>query len=309
MNPAPISSVGVGALSLALKKGQVNLHLGPFVIALQSPRVEVARHLSDLYRDVPATLGARELSDYSLKVDAPNLLRRFIRPHIVPDPGFQFPAAPLPVPMAALALEMGMNLCVALQCFRYVIFHAGVVARGDQAVLLAAQSGGGKSTLTAALMEQGFRLMSDEFGILSTDKALLHAYPRPVSLKNESIDIVRDFAGTDSVSQRLQDTPKGDIAYRRARADDISAMSQPAKASLVLFPRFQPGSAASATQIEVAEAAMSLIASSPNYDVIGETAFQALVQMLDGARCFELTYGNTADSIQLVEGLLSEART
>lgn len=287
----------------------MNLHLGPFVFALQSPSEEVADHLYDLYRDVPATLGVTELSDYSLKVDAPNLLRRYIRPHIVPDPGFHFPAAPLPVPMAPLALEMGMNLCVALQCFRYVIFHAGVVARGDKAVLLAAQSGGGKSTLTAALMDEGFRLMSDEFGILSTEGALLHAYPRPVSLKNESIDIVSDFAGADAVSQRLKDTPKGDIAYRRARADDVAAMAQPAKASLILFPRFQPGSAPSAKRIEVAEGAMSLIASSPNYDVIGETAFQALAQMLDGARCYELTYDNTADSIQLVEDLLSEAGT
>lgn len=306
MTASKLSSFDRSALSQALRKGQVNLHLGPFVIALQSPRSEVVHHLHDLYRDVPATLGIAELTDYSLKVDAPNWLRRYIRPHILPDPGFHFPAAPLPVPMAPLALEMGMNLCVALQCFRYVIFHAGVVARGDQAILLAAQSGGGKSTLTAALMEQGFRLMSDEFGILSTEEALLNAYPRPVSLKNESIDIVSDFAGTDALSQRLKDTPKGDIAYRRARASDISAMAQPAKASLILFPRFQPGAVRNATRVETAEAAMSLIASSPNYDVIGEPAFLALVKLLDGARCFELTYDNTADSIQLVEDLLSE---
>lgn len=305
MTLAAVSSFSRSSLADALRAGKLNLHLGPFVIALKSPRPEAVDHLVDQYRDVPATVGVTELVDFTLKVDAPNLLRRYIRPHIVPDPGFHFPAAPLPVPMASLALEMGMNLCVALQCFRYVIFHAGVVARGDRAVLLAAQSGGGKSTLTAALMEEGYRLLSDEFGILATEDARLHAYPRPVSLKNESIDVVTAFAGEEAVGKKLSGTPKGEIAYRRPRSSDIAAMGEPASASLVLFPRFLPGATPSVNRIEPAEAAMSLIASSPNYDVIGEPAYHALTKLLDAARCFELVYDNTADSVQMVENLLA----
>ncbi len=44
--------------------------------------------------------------------------------------------------------------------------HAASVARGDSAVLLAASSGTGKSTLSAALEHDGWSLLSDDISIL-----------------------------------------------------------------------------------------------------------------------------------------------
>lgn len=288
----------------ALSEGRLSLKLGPFITRLNTRDGLAQRFILDMYREAKVEIGDELLCDFAMTVRPPNLYRRFFRKQVVPDPGFNFPAVPLPADLSPLALEMGLNLNVALQCFRFAIFHAGVVAKGKEALVISAKSGGGKSTLTAALMEEGFRLLSDEFAILDTDDARLKAYPRPVSLKNQSIEVVKAFAGSESLSETFTDTPKGDIAYRRIRASDIAAADQSASAKVILFPEFVWGTAPQVTQIDLADAAMQLIASSPNYQVIGECAFTALMTMLKGARAFEIKYGNTEDSLKIVHDLL-----
>ncbi|WP_262691507.1 HprK-related kinase A [Kordiimonas aestuarii] len=306
MTAVRVGTLATRRVGAALAAGRLNLHLGPFSTALQSHSAKVTRYFCDLYRDCLVTLNEDEIVDYTLRVGAPNLLRRFVRPQIVPDPGFHFPALPLPAHMAPLALEMGMNLTAALQCFRFVMFHAGVVAKNDNAVMIAAHSGGGKSTLTAAMMEAGYRLLSDEFAILHRSRPVLQPYPRPVSLKNASIDVVQAFAGNDAVSTRLEGTPKGTIAYRRARRADVEAMNQVAVPKLLIFPHFTDGRQPGVTQVEPADAAMRLVAGSPNYQVVGEAAFESTMAMFDSLACYEISYGNTEDSVRLVEDLFQE---
>ncbi|WP_417451695.1 HprK-related kinase A [Kordiimonas sp.] len=307
MTADKLATVGMAQARQALARGRLNLHLGPFVTALQSRGAVLFDYFQDMYRDCPVTIGSDALVDYSLRVGAPNVVRRYFRPQVVPDPGFHFPAMPLPSHMAPLALEMGMNLSAALQCFRFVIFHAGVVAKGDEAVLVAAHSGGGKSTLTAALMENGYRLLSDEFAVLRRSEPKLQPYPRPVSLKNASIDVVRELAGPGEISMRMDGTPKGAVAYRRARASDIEAMNKTATPRLLVFPRYVERSPAEVKKIEAGDAAMRLVAGSPNYQVTGRAGFESTMAMMDRLTSYEITYGNTEDSVRLVNELYSEA--
>ena len=291
----------------ALRAGEMRLHLGPFVTALKTSNRSVTDYFLDIYRDCPVSIGEGELADYYLNVGAPNLLRRFVRRQVLPDPGFHFPTLPLPVHMGPLALEMGMNLSAALQCFRFIMFHAGVVEKGGNAVMIAAHSGGGKSTLTAAMMEAGYRLLSDEFAVLRRDRTALMPYPRPVSLKNASVDVVRQMAGPDAMSAVLTGTPKGTIAYRRARATDIDLMHEEAVPKLLIFPKYIEGEKPELKAVEPADAAMRLIAGSPNYQVLAGAAFDSTMAMMRGLKCFEISYGNTADSVALVEDLFAEA--
>ncbi len=303
MSAQPLSSFPRPDVIRALTSGALTLDLGPFLTRIKLSDTRSVSFFLDMYAACSVILDETVLSDFSLCLRPPNSFRKFFRRQIVPDPGFQFPAAPLPVQMAPLALEMGLNLSVALQCFRYAIFHAGVVAYGEDALMISAKSGGGKSTLTAALMEEGWRLLSDEFAILDLDTSCLKAYPRPVSLKNASIDVVRGFAGRDQVSETLHDTPKGSIAYRRPRASDIAAMDKSVKPRLIIFPTFVERGVAESREIDLADAAMQLIASSPNYQVIGEAAFTGLMTMLEGMKAYEIEYGSTEDSLALVREL------
>lgn len=302
-----LRDVPFGELHQSIVAGTLEMKLGPFTTQISSYAKELTHFLYDTYRDVPVRTMLGDVTDLIIRVRAPNRLRRYIRPQLIPDPGFQVPAVPLPTSMAALAFEMGVNLSVALKCCRFLMLHAGVVANDKGGIIMCADSGSGKSTLTAALMEKNYRLFSDEFGIVGLDQPCLHAYPRPVSLKNESINVVRNMAGPDWISPTLKNTPKGSIAYRRPRPEDIALSDKTAPVKLVFFPVFTQGERASARRMAKSETMMKLISSSINYHLLGKPGFDALCHIVSGADAYELRYGNTNDSVLMAQDLAAKA--
>ncbi|MBO6503771.1 MAG: HprK-related kinase A [Kordiimonadaceae bacterium] len=293
-------------LNRALKRGSFTLRLGPFSHLIKGPARHLLPHLIGMYPECQASLDPDDVTEIMLRLKAPNVFRRFIRPQISPDPGFHVPAVPLPESMAPLGFEMGLNLSVALKTCRFVTIHAGVVAKNGSAIMMSAASGGGKSTLAAALHSEGYSLFSDEFALLDLDSADVRAYPRPISLKQQSIPIVRELLGADRVSDVISDTPKGDIAYARVAAESLAENNASAPVKLILFPNFQAGAQPLARRLNPAEAIMRLVAASTNYSLLGEPAYKAIVSMVKAAQTFEITYGTTEQSVQLVEQLAGE---
>ncbi len=282
-----------------LGQGRLVLSIGDFSARLKSSCASVGVHLHDVYRDYRFVKFDHQLHDQFLDVRPPNLLRDLMKKQIIPDPGFQFPAVPLPASMGALAFEMGLNISVALKTYNRLILHAGAVANDKGGVIISAASGGGKSTLTALLMQEGFRLLSDEFGIIELNDHTLLPYPRPVSLKNASIDVIREVAGDEWISAVIKDGPKGDIAYRRARSDDIARAYETAVPRLIIFPKFEKGAVAAISKVASADTVMRLIASSTNYQIIGKDAFRAVNHIAKQAQAYEVTYGSSADALSL----------
>lgn len=287
----------------ALDAGTLEMPLGPFSARIKGCEPSLIDFLYDTYRDVPVGTSLSDVTDIAINIRPPSVFRKYVRRQVIPDPGFQVPAVPLPSQMSPLAFEMGVNLVVALKCCRLVTFHAGVVANDKGAILVSAGSGGGKSTLVSALMLEGYRLFSDEFALLGMEKPLLSSYPRPVSLKNESIDIVRELTGDEWISPVLSGTPKGKIAYRRARQDDIANVDGDAKTKLILFPSFNTSGEHYASRISSSEAMMRLIPSSTNYHLLGEAAYLSLSKMVEGAEAYEISYGSTEESLTIVRDL------
>ena len=61
--------------------------------------------------------------------------------------------------------------------------HAGCIVRDGRAVLLAAASGVGKSTVTLALAMRGWSLLSDDWTFVGQDRQCLRAWAHADSLK------------------------------------------------------------------------------------------------------------------------------
>lgn len=287
----------------ALERGSLTLSLGPFSHLLSGWSSFLQEYLADVYQDYRFHHTPPDVTEIILNLGAPNVFRRYVRRQVVPDPGFEVPAVPLPLSMAPLAFEMGLNLSVALKCCRFVTVHAGVVADKDGAIVMSASSGAGKSTLTAALMQEGYRLFSDEFALIDLDDAQIHPYPRPISLKQQSIDVVKDLVGAERLSPVISGTPKGDIAYCRPSRNDLEADQRKIPVKLLLFPNFEQGARPLARQLNPAEAIMRLIPASTNYSLLGEPAYRAVVALARQARAYEITYGTTQQSLNLIADL------
>lgn len=69
------------------------------------------------------------------------------------------------------------------QVSAFAVLHAGAVAHAGRAWLLAGPSGAGKTTLTLALLERGFPLLSDDFAPLELSSGLVHPFPKSLGVR------------------------------------------------------------------------------------------------------------------------------
>jgi hypothetical protein len=88
-------------------------------------------------------------------------------------------------PQVEAAVLAELN-AVALDRYRGLAVHAGVVARPDRVVAFPGVSGAGKSTTTAACLRSGFAYVSDEALCLDPSDGSVVAYPRPIALSRRS---------------------------------------------------------------------------------------------------------------------------
>ncbi|MGN7161654.1 HprK-related kinase A [Sphingomonas sp. SAFR-052] len=278
------------------------LRIGPVGFRIGSDWRGPIAALGDLYRDYP---GPEEgIVDFNVRLFAARPWRRFVRPSVTIGGDYMLPdALPLPLAQGLLAAEMGMNLQMALAQRRYLLLHASAVERDGRALLMSGVSGAGKSTLAALLMMRGWRLMGDEFALIDPASGLVHAFPRLVSLKNESVAVLQRAVPDARFGPLLAGTPKGDIRHLVPDATAIAAMDRPAVPALLLFPTFGPAEAV--REVGAAETFVRLTQASTNYIALGERGFTALGRLVREVPVRAIDYADTDSGIALVQRLWS----
>ena len=202
-------------------------------------------------------------------------------------------------------MEWGLNWCVASRAHRFLLLHAGVVERDGHAVVLPALPGSGKSTLTAALANRGFRLLSDEFGAVDLQRSRLVPMVRPIALKNESIELIRRFAPGARLGPSFPRTRKGTVAHLAPDRNSVDRRSEPANPALIVFPKFDTGADLSVETVPKARAFVRLVANSFNYELLGAPAFAAAGRLVDQSDCLALRYSRLDEAIAAIEGALA----
>lgn len=273
------------------------VQVGPVAFRIGSAWAAPIARLADLYREYPVP---DRIADFTVRLEPPQPWRRWLRPQVAVGGDFTFPGAlPLPLRHGLLAAEMAMNLQVALGHRRHLLLHAAVAERDGRAVVMTGESGAGKSTLAAALSMRGWRFLGDEFALIGPDDGLLYPFPRPVSLKNDSIAAVRAMLPNARFGPELADTPKGTIRHLVPAADAIARMGEPATPALIVFPRF--GHAAAIRPVAPPEAFMRLTEASTNYVALGEAGFAALTRLVAATPAVAIDYPDGATGIDAVE--------
>ena len=279
------------------------LRVGPVGFRIGSDWAEPLAAIDRLYHGYPEPAGG--LCDFTVRLAAERPWRRWIRPSVAIRGDYTLPdAAPLALAHGLLAAELGMNLQMALGQRRYLLLHAATVERNGRALMMTGESGAGKSTLAALLGERGWRLMGDEFALVEPASGLVHPFPRAISLKNASIDVVTSELDASRFGPLLAGTPKGTIRHLRPNDAAVAAMDQTASPALLLFPRF--GFEAAARDVGAVEVFVRLTQASTNYVAMGEAGFKALTSLVSNVPAQAIDYGNAAEAIMLVERLWQE---
>ncbi len=272
---------------------ELRLHVGPVRFRIGSQWAQPLDHMRRLYADFPN--GDDGPPDFTVRLEAPRLMRRFIRPQVAIAGDFMLPdALPLPLAHGLLAAEMAMNLQVALGWRRHLLLHASVVERDGRALIMTGLSGSGKSTLSAMLGENGWRFMGDEFALIDPDSGMAVPFPRLVSLKNAAIDAMQARLPEHRFGPVLADTPKGMIRHLMPPQDAVKRMGEGALPALMLFPRY--GFDPELRAVGKPEAFVRLTQASTNYVSMGEAGFAALSGLIDRVPVLAMDF-NDGDAV------------
>ncbi len=295
----------LGGLSQAELLNRLNgdglrLRTGPLVFSIQSSLPQVHAGLRALYAE-HLLASADDFVDFHVSVDPARGLRRWFRPQLYFRIDGSNPFTPLPGHQGLPMLEWGMNWCVTGLCHQYLVLHAAVLERDGRALVMPAPSGSGKSTLCAALIFNGWRLLSDELALIDLRSGQLVPMPRPVSLKNASIEVMLGFAADRlRFGSVVADTTKGRVAHFAPPADAVRRESVHAAPGCILLPRYSAGAATTLTSLSRGWTMMRLIENAFNYNVQGEAGFEVLGDLVSRSRCAEIRYSDLADAVERV---------
>jgi hypothetical protein len=179
---------------------------------------------------------------------------------------------------------------------RYVTLHAAAVARGEDLVLLAGESGAGKTTLTLALLGDGWAYLTDDLAPIAVDTALVHPFPKPLGVK--------DLATWSAIADAFGDMaalgpPTGSFLVPPTRWE---VATEPMAPRALLFPKFVAGAP---LEVERLSAAKAAAISSAYLRRLDPSTVALLNRVCSAARCVRLSYGSTRAALGAIEDVLN----
>jgi HprK-related kinase A len=196
-----------------------------------------------------------------------------------------------------------MNWCVSTQIHTYLIIHSAVVEKNGYAAVLPAPPGSGKSTLCASLVQEGWRLLSDELTLINLSTSEAVPLPRPIGLKNQSIDIIKQRYPNAVFGVLSTDTLKGSVCHLKPSTESVKMQFNECPVGWIIFPKFKADASTELREIPKGQAFMEIANNAFNYSVLGVDGFEVLKKVVDRADCFSFKYSNLDEAIAVFDQL------
>ena len=164
--------------------------------------------------------------------------------------------------------------------------HAASVAMGNNALVIPANSGDGKSSFTTWLLANGFSYITDELILVNAEQQV-EGIARPIQIKSHGINAVKHLFTEPSLVH----------AGNFANAVPVQALA--AKISehrlhalrLFVFPQYREGADYSLVKLSSAEAGMRLMANHVNARNLEGHGFRQMMAIMRSTPCYALEYG------------------
>ncbi|MFC4700124.1 HprK-related kinase A [Glaciecola siphonariae] len=281
------------------------LRLPPFTFSVSTDIPLVKDNARLIYGNACVDISQRsrdDYIDYHLSLEKNTGVRRFYKPQARFFCDGREPFKPLTHSQAFAMLEWGMNWTVAAHELQYVIVHSAVLEKNGKAILFPAPPGSGKSTLTAFLANNNWRLLSDEMALVIPQTSTVLPFVRPICLKNQSIDLCQNWFADATYSSVAKDTHKGDVIHMAANAHAQQNAAKPADIVGVVFPKYDVNTELDIYQLNMREAFMQLVFNAFNFTAIGQDSFETVTALIEKVKAFEICYSNLPE----VDAFLTE---
>lgn len=295
-----LAAIDVDDILIALSRRGLWLDVGAAMVRVQGDSRVLARQLQMVYRAFPF-IDRADTADIHLALDTVRGLRRWIRPQVTLRCDGLFPFEPFPADSPLPLMEWGCNWLIGRRLHDLLLLHAGALERGGAALLLPATPGSGKSTLTAALALRGWRLLSDEFGVFDPQVGEFRAMLKPIALKNQSIDVIRQWSSQACFGPDFPKTRKGTVAHLAPDADAVDRRHIGARPGAVVLPQWKAGSETRWEPVLPHQLFSALAFNAFNYNLLGEVGFRTVASLVRQCPAWRLVYSDLDDALATLE--------
>ena len=170
-----------------------------------------------------------------------------------------------------------------------VALHAASVGWGAASVLIAGQTGAGKTSLAGWLVAKGFEFLSDELVVVTDQRGTTASFPRPLLAKPGTQELIAILAQSGH-PQTLATAGNTVICLERPSA----AAERSRQAGLIIFPHYVAGSELELTSSTPAMTGMRLMECNLNARNLAGHGFPTLSAFARNVPALILTYGTFA---------------
>lgn len=205
---------------------------------------------------------------------------------------------------------MGVRDSLYLHVKDYLFLHSGAIARGRKALLLPGPSGSGKSTLTLALLNYGYKYITDEVTVINPSSLEVMPFQRPIYLY-EWLPPVSSTVKENFCLHRCKERwgktiqpwqfvfPQGEAVLPKHSRFDVE---------WIVFPRYNEAQKGSHLRpMGKAEAVFTLMQRYWNIPALRDWGLKACSELVRGAGCYRLETGDLREACELVQGLMGKA--
>ena len=181
--------------------------------------------------------------------------------------------------------------------------HSAAVGGPEGCVLIAGESGRGKTTLVAQMLSLGLDYIADDLVLAVPPRLAVLPIPVPLVLKRGS------WAGLEAVLPGLATAPVfrragRDVKYWSPPRERIAREPAPIKA--ILFPHFGAAEGLAETRLEVFAAISRLMQAPTRIGMpLDEEAVGRLATLVQDVPAYELAYSEAADAAQWAKDLIA----
>lgn len=184
----------------------------------------------------------------------------------------------------------------------YYLIHAGVVSYNNKAILLPARAGGGKTTLIASLLKNGFRYLTDEIAIIDFHTLKVYPFPKPLNIKIGSLPLFPNFEPEMELINKRNINIKDKIHHVLVNNGSIHPVDNPIPIKSTIFIQYKPKVDCRLRRISKACTIFELVKCSFNQYLFKEKGIDLIDRLVATCECYQLQFNHLDEAMKLIKG-------
>jgi hypothetical protein len=185
-------------------------------------------------------------------------------------------------------------------CTSGILLHAAAVARNGKALVLAGNTGAGKTTLATWLVCRGFEYLTDELLCIDTKAMSVNGFARPLHLKKPGCALFANVI--DMGGDAVMESPLGSHVSPTRLGARVARSARPC--ALVL-PAYRAGARFELRPLPKAQAATRLMGCLVNARQRQQHGFDSVSGLMQAVPAFAMTYSDLEEAGAQLETMLA----